>query len=78
MTMERQPARLATLNLRSELDKQMAAPIKAEPKGMGLLSPRKMFSKEEEQQAPEAKRVINYMKMIRESMSNGVQKSTEL
>ena len=78
MTMERQPARLATLNLRSELDKQMAVPVKTEPKGMGLLAPRKMFSKEEEQQTPEAKRVLNYMKMIRESMSNGVQKSTEL
>lgn len=72
MTMERQPARLATLNLRNELDKLMDAPAKPEPKGMGLLAPRKMFSKEEEQQSPEAKRVLNYMKMIRESMSNGV------
>lgn len=72
MTMERQPARLATLNLRNELDKEMAAPAKPEPKGMGLLAPRKLFTKEEEEQAPEAKRVLNYMKMIRESMSNGV------
>ena len=70
MTIERQPARLAILSLRDELNKMTAEPEK--PKNLGLLAPRKMLKDEDTGQQPEAKRVLNYMKMIRESMSNGV------
>jgi hypothetical protein len=72
MTMERQPARLATLNLRSELDKMINQPAKPEPKTFGLLSSRKKVEEAKEVNDSEASRVLQYMKQIRESMSDGV------
>ena len=72
MSFERQPARLAIINLRQQLDKMMNEPVQEKPKGSGLLSPNKMMTEKTSKSEEEAQRVLNYMKQIRESMTNGV------
>ena len=69
MTYERQPARLAVINMRNELDKMMK---KEEAKtsstsSLGLLAPRQV--KREENKTSESARILKYMKQIRTSMS---------
>lgn len=72
MSFERQPARLAIINLRQQLDRMMNEPAQEKPKGSGLLSPNKMMTEKTSKSEEEAQRVLNYMKQIRESMTNGV------
>jgi hypothetical protein len=73
MSFERQPARLATINLRNELDRMMAKESSPKKTVTGLLAPTKMFKQKEEQPNSESQRVLNYMKRIREEMGkNGV------
>jgi len=68
MSFERQPARLATINLRAEVDKMMNQSSTPKKEATGLLSPRKAFKQQEEQPNTETQRVLNYMKRIREEM----------
>lgn len=72
MSFERQPARLAIINLRQQLDTMMNEPAQEKPKGSGLLSPNKMMMAQTSKSEEESQRVLNYMKQIRESMTNGV------
>jgi hypothetical protein len=72
MSMERQPARLATINLRAELDKMISQTPVERPKTFGLLSSSKKAYNSQEDNDSEASRVLRYMKSIRESMSNGI------
>jgi|5_EtaG_2_1085323.scaffolds.fasta_scaffold192204_2 hypothetical protein len=69
MSYERQPARLAVINMRNQLDIMMK---KEESKtssmsSLGLLAPRQ--AKKEENQNSESARVLKYMKQIRTNMS---------
>tara|TARA_R100000742_G_C4274294_1_gene94214 strand:- start:656 stop:874 length:219 start_codon:yes stop_codon:yes gene_type:complete len=72
MSFERQPARLAIINLRQELDRMINEPAQEKPRGSGLLSPNKMMTEKTSKSDEESQRVLNYMKQIRESMTNGV------
>lgn len=69
MSYERQPARLAVINMRNQLDRMMK---KEEAKtssmsSLGLLAPRQ--AKQESNQTSESARILNYMKQIRTNMS---------
>lgn len=72
MSMERQPARLATINLRAELDKMSRQTSTEKPKTFGLLSSSKKEYNSQKDNDSEASRVLRYMKSIRESMTNGI------
>ena len=72
MSMERQPARLATINLRMVLDSMNETVDTKKEKPMGLLSSRKQPPSFMQDENSEASRTLNYMKQIREEMSDGV------
>lgn len=68
MSIERQPARLATINLRRQLDAMENKPTKPEKSFMGLLSPKKRVEDTMDTVDNEYTRVLNYMQSIRNSM----------
>jgi len=72
MSIERQPARLATINLRMALDSMDNTSDTTNEKPLGLLSSRKKQNPITQDETSEASRVLNYMKQIREAMSDGV------
>ena len=72
MSMERQPARLATINLRMVLDSMNETVDTKKEKPMGLLSSRIQPPSFMQDENSEASRTLNYMKQIREAMSDGV------
>ena len=72
MSMERQPARLATINLRMVLDSMNETVDTKKEKPMGLLPSRKQPPSFMQDENSEASRTLNYMKQIREAMSDGV------
>lgn len=71
MSIYREPARMAMIQLRKAAEMQEPQPVQQEKKG--LLSPRKMinFAQKEERKS-EAARVLDIMKSVREAMSGEV------
>ena len=64
----KEPARLATINLRAILDSEEKQPEpKAKPMS-GLLAPKKSPSMEQSEQSNETQRVLSYMRDIRKAM----------
>lgn len=71
MSIQREPARLAMIQLRKVAEQQTAEPTKMPNKG--LLSPKKMVnSNASQERKTEAARVLDIMKAVRESMSGEV------
>lgn len=67
---ERQPARLAIINMRKALDAMEKQP-EAKPQVMsGLLAPRKTPAAEMSQTKSESRRVLEYMREIRNIMKD--------
>jgi hypothetical protein len=78
MSVERQPAKLATVNMRGAVSDKMKNRVKVKPQGKtGLLSPNNVLqsrNKTEQRTKQESERVIEYMIAIREAMSNDTDK----
>jgi len=71
MSIQREPARLAMIQLRKVAEQQPAEPTKTQSKG--LLTPKKMINPNANQERKtEAARVLDIMKAVRESMSGEV------
>jgi hypothetical protein len=70
MSFERQPGRLATINLRKQLDVMMKTSEAAKQKPTkGLLTPQKPTLEKQDENVTETQRVLNYMEAIRKSMT---------
>lgn len=70
MYSERQPAQLAIINMRKALDKMEQQP-KEKPQVMsGLLAPKRNVAQEETQTKSESRRVLEYMREIRNIMKD--------
>lgn len=71
MSIQREPARLAMIQLRKVAEQQNVEPTKVPSKG--LLSPTKMVkSNVNQDRKTEAARVLDIMKTVREAMSGEV------
>jgi|DEB0MinimDraft_10_1074344.scaffolds.fasta_scaffold12781_4 hypothetical protein len=71
MSIQREPARLAMIQLRKVAEQQTVEPTKIPSKG--LLSPKKMVkSNVNQDRKTEAARVLDIMKAVREAMSGEV------
>jgi hypothetical protein len=68
MSYVKEPARLATINLRGILDAEDKQPAMPEKPMSGLLAPRKSPMMEMADQQNETQRVLSYMREIRKAM----------
>jgi|TARA_E500000318_G_C3480723_1_gene180311 hypothetical protein len=68
MSYVKEPARLATINLRAILDAEDNKPTMPEKQQSGLLTPRKSPMMEMSDQQNETQRVLSYMREIRKAM----------
>jgi len=68
MSYVKEPARLATINLRGILDAEDSQPTMPEKPMSGLLAPRKSPIMEMSDQQNETQRVLGYMREIRKAM----------
>lgn len=68
MSYVKEPARLATINLRGILDAEDKQPAMPEKPMSGLLAPRKSPMVEMADQQNETQRVLSYMREIRKAM----------
>jgi hypothetical protein len=68
MSYVKEPARLATINLRGILDAEDKQPAMPEKPMSGLLAPRKSPMMEMDDQQNETQRVLSYMREIRKAM----------
>jgi len=68
MSYVKEPARLATINLRGILDAEDKQPAIPEKPMSGLLAPRKSPMMEMADQQNETQRVLSYMREIRKAM----------
>ena len=68
MSYIKEPARLATINLRNILDAEDNKPAMPEKPTSGLLAPRKSPMMEMADQQNETQRVLSYMREIRKAM----------
>ena len=68
MSYVKEPARLATINLRGILDAEDKQPAISEKPMSGLLAPRKSPMMEMDDQQNETQRVLSYMREIRKAM----------
>lgn len=75
MSIERQPAKLASINMRSAASQFQKDKVSVEPQTRkGLLSPNNVLqsrSKTERKTKTESQKVLDYMLAIREAMSKG-------
>ena len=64
----KEPARLATINLRAILDSEDQQPSTIVKPMSGLLAPKKSPMMEQSEQSNETQRVLSYMRDIRKAM----------